>query len=94
MADRPTASTSRVGRPRTRSVHLPTCIPVTSKAAKPRVKSLSKVVKYKAKVKGTSKKKLGKTVVVISLEESEELGEVDFPNLLIPNQPLDVPAEE
>ena len=42
MADRPTASTSRAGRPRTKSgsVHLPTCIPIASKASKPRAKSL------------------------------------------------------
>ena len=40
------ASTSRVGRTRmrSRSVHLPThtCIPVASKAAKPRAKSIQK----------------------------------------------------
>ena len=89
MADRPTASTSRAGRPRTRSVHLPTCIPVASKAARPRAKSV-----YKAKVKGNSKKKLGKTAIVISSDSEASLGEIDFPNLPIPNQPLDLPAEE
>ena len=49
MADRPMASTSKAGRPRTRSrsVHLPTCIPVASKAARPRAKSV-----YKTQVKG------------------------------------------
>ena len=46
MADRPTTSTSRAGRPRMRSVHLPTHIPVASKSAKSRAKSV-----YKAKVK-------------------------------------------
>ena len=90
MADRPTAPTSRDGRSRMRSAHLPTLIPVASKAGKPRSKSV-----YKAKVKGTSKKKCGKTAIVISSEESEvSSGEVDFPNLPIPNQPLDFPAEE
>ena len=89
MADRPMASTSRAGRPRMRSVHLPTYIPVASKAAKPRVKSV-----YKGKVKGNSKKKLGKTTIVISSDSEVSLGEVDFQNLPIPNQPLDLPAEE
>ena len=90
MAERPMASASRVGRPRIRSVHLPTCIPVASKAGKPRPKSV-----YKAKINGTSKKKLGKATIVISSEEAEvSSGEVDFPNLPTPNQPLDFPAEE
>ena len=88
MADRHTASTSRAGRLRTRSAHLPTCIPVASKAARPRAKSV-----YKAKVKGNSKKKFGKTAIVIS-SDSEASSEVDFTNLPIPNQPLDLPAEE
>ena len=89
MADRPTASTSRAGTPRMRSAHLPTHIPVASKAAKPRAKSV-----YEAKVKDNSKKKLGKTTTVISSSSEASLGEVDFPNLPIPNQPLDLPAEE
>ena len=104
MADRPTASTSRAGRPRMslRSVHLPTHIPVASKAAKPRAKSV-----YKAQVKCKSdKKKSGKTAIVISSDSEESLGEVDLPhfpqnqpvNLQTeepeePNQPLDIPAE-
>ena len=93
MADRPTASTFRAGRPRTRSVseHLPTHIPVASKAAKPRAKS---VYKAQVKGKGDSKKKLGKTAMVISSDSETSSGEVDFPNLPIPNQPLDLPAEE
>ena len=91
MADRPMASTSRAGRPRTISVHLPTCIPVASKAAKPRAKS---VYKAQVKGKGNSKKKLGKTAIVISSDLEASLGEVVFPNLPIPNQPLDLPAEE
>ena len=50
------ASTSRAGRPRmrSRSVHLPTCIPVASKAAKPRAKSA-----YKAQVKSKGDKEKG-----------------------------------
>ena len=92
MADRPTASTSRAGRPRIRSisVHLPTCIPVASKAAKPRAKS---VYKAQVKGKGDSKKKLGKTTILISSDSEVSLGKVDFPHFP-PNQPLDLPDEE
>ena len=59
------ASTSRAGRPRmrSRSVHLPTHIPVAFKAANPRTKS---VYKAQVKSKSNSKKKLGKTAIVIS----------------------------
>ena len=89
MADKPMTSTSRAGRIRMRSAHLPTCIQVASKVAKPRTKSV-----YKAKVKGNSKKTLGKITIVISSDSEASLGEVDFPNLPIPNQPLDLPAEE
>ena len=95
MADRPTASTSRAGRPRTRSrsVHLPTCthIPVASKAAKPRAKSV-----HKAQVKGKGKDdkiKLGKTAIVISSDSEQSLREVDFPHFP-PNQPVNFPVEE
>ena len=74
MADRPMASTSRAYRPRmtSRSVHLPTLIPVASKAAKPRAKSV-----YKAQVKGKSdsKKKLGETAIVISSDSEVSLQE-------------------
>ena len=42
MADRPTASTSRAGRPRMRSAHLPTHIPVASKTARTIAKSVYK----------------------------------------------------
>ena len=66
MADRPMASMSRAGRPRmrSRSAHLPTCIPVASKAVRPRAQSVQK-----SQVKGTGKgtgvkKNLGKAVVV------------------------------
>ena len=91
MADRPTASTSRAGRlrMRSRSLHLPTCIPIASKAAKTRAKSV-----YKAQVKGKGdKKKLGKTTIVIGSDSAESLGEVDFPHSP-PNQPVNFPAEE
>ena len=82
MADRPTASTSRAGRPRTRSrsVHLPTHIPVASKGARPRAKS---VYKAQVKGKGDSKKKLGKTTIVIRSDSEESSGEVDFLHLPI-----------
>ena len=93
MADRPMASTSRAGRPRTRSVHLSTHIPIASKAVRPRAKSVQKAqVKGKGTGKGQSaKKKSGKAVVVVSsdLEDSE----VDFPHHP-PNQPLDIPAKQ
>ena len=94
MADRPTASTSRAGRPRlrSRSAHLPTHVPVASKAAKPRAKS---VYKAQVKGKGDSKKELGKTAIVITSDSEASLGEVDFPHFPnLPNQPLDLPAEE
>ena len=107
MADRPTASTSRAGRPRmrSRSVQLPTCIPIASKAAKPRAKSVHKA-QSKGKSKGASKKKPGKTAIVISSDSEESSGEVYFPHFPQnqpvdlsaeepeePNQPLDIPAE-
>ena len=97
MADRPKASTSRAGRPRTRSgsVHIFTCIPIASKAVRPRAKSVQKTqVKDKGKGAGkgqSANKKSGKTVVVISSDS--EGSEVDFPHHP-PNQPLDVPAEQ
>ena len=97
MADRPMASTSRAGRPRkrSRSAHLPTCLPIASKAVRPRAKSVQKTqVKGKGKgtVKGQSaKKKLDKTVVIVS--SGSEDSEVDFPHHP-PNQPLDVLAEQ
>ena len=97
MADGPTASTSRAGRPRmrSRSVHLSTCIPMASKAVRPRAKSVQKtqvIGNSKGAGKGkSSKKKLGKAVAVVS-SDSEDL-EVDFPHHA-PNQIQDVPAEQ
>ena len=82
MADRPTASTSRAGRPRMRSrpVHLPTCIPVASKTVRPRAKSAQKTqVKGKGKGAGkgqSTKKKLGKAVIVVCSDSEDS--EVDF----------------
>ena len=73
MADRPMASTSRAGRPRTRSrsVHLPTHIPVASKAVRPRGKSIHKT-RVKGKGRGKSdKKRPGKTSIVISSDSEE-----------------------
>ena len=83
MADMPTASTSRAGRPRTRlrSAHLPSCIPVAPKAGRPRTKSAQKALaKVEGKGAGKGKKttkKSDKAVAVIS-SDSEDL-EVDFP---------------
>ena len=79
---------------RSRSAHLSTCLPVASKAVRPRAKSVQKP-QVKGKGKGTGKgksaqKKSGKAVVVSS--DSEDL-EVDFPHHS-PNQPQDVPAEQ
>ena len=97
MVDRPNASTSRAGRPRmrSRSVHLPSHIPMAPKAVRPRTKSVQKI-QVKGKGKGTgkgksTKKKSNKAVAVVS-SDSEDL-EVDFP-LHPPNQPCDIPAEQ
>ena len=97
MADRPTTSTSRAGRPRmrSRSVHLPIYIPVASNAVRPRAKAVHKT-QVKGKGKGTGKgksdkKKPDKAAIVISSDEEDS--EVDFP-ISPPNQPADLPAEE
>ena len=81
MADRPTTSMSRAGRPRmrSRSVHVPSHIPVASKARKHRTASAQRIP---TKGKGTGKskkatKKVNKAVAVVS-SDSEDL-EVDFP---------------
>ena len=84
------ALTSRAGRPRmrSRSVHLPTCIPVASKAVRPRAKSVHKT-QVSGKGKGKSdKKKPGKVAIVISSDSEQSSGEVDFPHFP-PNQPAD-----
>ena len=91
------ASTSRPGRPetRSRSAHLTTHIPVASKAVRPRAKSVHKT-QVKGNGKGTGKgksdtKKPGKAAVVIGSDSEDS--EVDFPHFP-PNQPVDLPAEE
>ena len=96
MADRPIASMSRAGRPRTRSrsVHIPSCIPVVPKARKLRTTSAQRAP-TKGKGKGASKgkkttKKLNKVVAVVN-SGSEDL-EIDFPHYP-QNQPHEVPAE-
>ena len=97
MADRHTASTSRAGRPRTRSrsADLPTCIPIASKSVRPRAQSVQKT-QVKGKGKGTgkgksAKKMLGKAVIVISSDSEDS--EVEFPHHP-PNQPVNITAEE
>ena len=52
MADRPTASTSRVGRPRTRSMHQTSCVP---KDSKPRTNQHMQVQVKASKTKDHSK---------------------------------------
>ena len=94
MADRPTASTSRAGRPRMRSqsAHLSPCTPVTPRKGKHRTISKQRAL---AKGKGAGKgkkasRKSSKPIVVVS-SDSEDL-EVDFQNYC-PNQPHEVPAD-
>ena len=94
MADRPIASTSREGRPRTRSqsTHLSSHIPVTPRAEGHRTTSEQRTpTKGKGAGKGKkASKKSNKQIEVVS-SDSEDL-EVDFPNYH-PNQPHEVPAE-
>ena len=94
MAGRPIASTSREGRPRTRSqsMHLSSCIPVTPRAEGHRTTSKQRTLtKGKGAGKGKkASKKSNKQIEVVS-SDSEDL-EVDFPNYH-PNQPHKVPAE-
>ena len=80
---------------RSRSVHLPTCIPIASKVVRPRAQSVQKS-QVKGKGKGTgkgkcAKKRSGKAVVVISsISEDSEVDFLHYP----PNQPVNLPAEE
>ena len=92
MADRPPVPASRVGRPRTRSVHQSPCVPVAPKVGRPRSKSV-----YQPKVKDLPKKKPVKTTlplepnfVVMHLVDAPE--ELDFP--YSPNQLPDLPLVE
>ena len=95
MADRPLASRAGGPRMRSRSVHLPSHIPIAPKAVRPRTKSAQRTqVKGKGKGAGKGKstdKKLGKAAAVVS-SDSEDL-EVDFP-LHPPYQPHEIPAEQ
>ena len=88
MADRPMTSTSRTGRPRTRSrsLHIPSHIPIASKAGKCGTASAQRIpTKGKGAGKGKkATKKSNKTVVVVT-SDSEDL-EVDFPHYH-PNPP-------
>ena len=75
MADRPTASTSRAGRPRMRSqsAHLSSCIPVTPKTGKHRTTSKQRAP---TKGKGAGKckkasKKSSKPIVVVSSDSED-----------------------
>ena len=94
MADRPTASTSREGRPTTRSqsMHLSSCIPVTPRMERHRTTSEQRSpTKGKGAGKGKkASKKSNKPIEVVS-SDSEGL-EVDFPNYC-PNQPYEVLAK-
>ena len=96
MADRPTASISRAGRPRmrSRSVHLSSCILVASKAVEPRTTSAQRTqVKGKGKGAGKGKettKKSDKAAAEVS-SDSEDL-EVAFP-LYPQNQPHKIPTD-
>ena len=94
MAERPTASTSRAGRPRTRSqsVHLSSCKPVIPKTGKHRTTSEQRApTKGKSTEKGKKvSKRSSKPIVAVSLD-SEDL-EVDFLNYH-PNQHHKVPAD-
>ena len=94
MADRPTMSISSAGRPRTRSrsAHIPSHIPIASKAGNHRTASAQRIpTKGKGEGKGKkATKKSNKAVAVVS-SDSEDL-EVDFPHYP-PNQPHEVPTE-
>ena len=94
MADRPTASTSRSGRPRMRSksAHLSSCILVAPKIGKLRTTSVQRVpMKSKGAGKGMKTPKRSNKPVVVVSSDSEDL-EVDFPSYH-PNQPHEVPTE-
>ena len=84
MADRPTRSTSRAGRPRMRcrSAHLPSHIPVAPKAGKPRTKSAQRTpAKGKGKGEGKGKRTIKKSHKAARVVSSDSEGlEVDFPS--------------
>ena len=99
MADRPPTSTSRVRRPRTRSVHQTPCVPVgKTKVGRPRSKSAhaSKVTDSSKKPKGkktpgrppkqVKEVAIEKTVIEIDSDNSEEV-EFPFHQLELPDLP-------
>ena len=100
MADRPSISTSRAGRPRPKSVHQPSCIPVEKpKIGRPRSKSAlaSKVTDSSKKQKGkkTPSRPPKQVMVVPPIEkrvmeiDSDNWEEIEFPfhQLDLPNLP-------
>ena len=94
MADRPTASMSRAGRPRMTSisVHQSSHKPVDPMTDKLRTTSIQRAL-TKGKGVGNgkkTKKKVNKPVIVVSLD-SKDL-EIDFPNYNS-TQPHEVPTE-
>ena len=101
MADRPTMSMSRVGRPRmrSRSVHVPSHIPVASKARKCRT---AQRIPTKGKGAGKGKKatkKSNKAVAVVSSDSedapAEEQQEPDHATgSLIEEHSANIPAED
>ena len=96
MADRPSASASRVGRPRVRSAHQTPCVP-SSKVGGPRSKSV-----YESEVKDSAKKTptkqklvrptppLGQDVVVVIDPEDQEF---PLPADQLPDLPLIEPEQ-
>ena len=98
MAARPSTSTSRAGRPRTKSVHQTACVPVGKpKVGRPRSKSAHarKVTESSKKPKGKKTpgrppkqaKLIEKKVTEIDSDNSEEVG-FPFHQLELPDLPL------
>ena len=78
MADKPTTSMSRAGRPRmkSRSSCIPTCLTVASKVVKPRTNSTQRAPtkgKGAGKGKKTTKKSNKAATVVVESSDSEDL---------------------
>ena len=99
MTDRPSTSTSRMGRPRTKSAHQTPCVSVGKpKVGRPRLKSV-----HTSKITDSSKKQKGKKtpgrppkqVKVVPIEkrvieiDSDNLEEIEFPfyQLELPDLP-------
>ena len=100
MADRPPAPASRVGRPRTRSVHQFPHIPA-SKVGRPRSKSVYQPKVKEVSKKNTTKQKSVKTTlpleqnVVVVIDPEEQPKDLDFPYLAdqLPDLPLVEPDQ-